>query len=140
MDLGGAEVSFGKYSATFEGNGYTVSNFKVKKSSSLRQPTCAIFTELADGAVIRNVAFDNVTYDLTGINLNAVTAVKLALLAVDAKGTVSVESVSVSGIINTNYTGELTKAQSAFYTSEGGEPEGFTSSVTVVRESSSESN
>ena len=140
MDFGGAEVSFGSYSGTFEGNGYTVSNFKVKKSSSLRQPACAIFSELSNGAVIKNVAFDNVTYDLAGINLDAVTAVKLALLAVDAKGTVSVESVSVSGIINTNYTGELTTANSAFYTTESGEPDGFTASVTVVRESSSESN
>ena len=140
VDLGGADVSFGSYSATFEGNGYTVSNFKVKKSSSLRQPACAIFTELADGAVIRNVAFDNVTYDLTGINLDAVTAVKLALLAVEANGTVSVESVSVSGTINTNYTGELPKAESAFYTGTAEEPAGFTSTVTIVRESSSESN
>ena len=140
VDFGGAEVSFGSYSGTFEGNGYTVSNFKVKKTSSLRQPACAIFTKLEDGAVIKNVAFEGVTYDLTGINLEAVTAVKLALLAVEANGTVSVESVSVSGTINTNYAGELPKAESAFYTSEGGEPAGFTSSVTVVRDSSSESN
>ena len=140
VDFGGAEVSLGSYSGTFEGNGYTVSNFKVKKTSSLRQPACAIFSELSDGAVIKNVAFENVTYDLTGINLEVVTAVKLALLAVEAKGTVSVESVSVSGTINTNYAGELPKAESAFYNSESGEPAGFTSSVTVVRDGTSESN
>ena len=140
VDFAGAEVSFGSYSGTFEGNGYTVSNFKIKKTSSLRYPACSIFTALENGAAIKNVAFVGVEYDLTGINLEAVTAVKLALLAVEASGDVTVEAVSVSGIINTNYTGELPKAESAFYSTELDEPAGFTSSVTVVRDGSSETN
>ena len=126
----------GTYSAIFEGNGYSVKNFTVKKSSQKFLPECAIFNTLADGAEVRNVRFEEVSYDITGVDLENVRDVKFALLAVEA-GNVKVENVSVSGTATTNYTAELSKSESAFFdVIEGAEPviDGFTFTVSIVRE------
>ena len=126
----------GSYSGIFEGNGYSIKNFAVKKTSQKFLPQCAIFSTLADGAEVRNVNFESVTYDMSDVDLENVREVKFALLAVEA-GNVKVENVTVSGTATTNYTGELPKAESAFYSViEETEPvvDGFTFSVSVVRE------
>ena len=126
----------GTYSAIFEGNGYSVKNFTVKKSSQKLLPQCAIFNKLADGAEVRNVNFESVTYDITDVDLDNVRDVKFALLAVEA-GNVKVESVNVTGTATTNYAGELPKSESAFFSvTEEAEPviNGFTFEVSVVRE------
>ena len=126
----------GTYSGTFEGNGYSIKNFTVKQTSQAFKPECSIFSTLGDGAVVRNVNFENVLYDITSVNLDKVVEVKFALLAVEA-GNVTAENVSVSGNVKTNYTGELTKIESAFYTViENTTPvvDNFTSSIEIVCE------
>ena len=104
----------GSYAGTFEGNGYTVSNFKLKKSTSTRYPSCAIFDTLANGAEIRNVSFTDVTYDLTGIDTALVYTVKASALATSV-GNITVEKVTVSGTVKTNYSGELESKNSVFF-------------------------
>ena len=135
IDCAGAEISFGDYSATLEGNGYSVKNFTVKKTAQAYLPKCSIFNRLSDGAVIKNVNFENVNYDMIGVDMNKIRELKFALLAVEA-GDVTIENVNVTGTARTDYTGELPKAESAFYTTANEEPAGFTSSVTVERSSS----
>ena len=117
------------YGGIFEGNGYTVSNFKVPKSGSLR-PSIAIFKTLAEGAEIRNVSFTSVTYDLTGVGEN-VSAVKASAIATDARGA-KISSVSVSGTLKTNYTKETLSLKGAIYETEAvAEITDFVSNVTV---------
>ena len=132
IDCENATLSLGEYSATLEGNGYSIKNFKVLKSNQAYRPKCAIFDRLSDGAQIKNVNFENVNYDMTGIDQIKIQELKFALLAVEA-GEVTVENVNVTGTAITDYTGELPKAESAFFTTEMEEPTGFTSSVTVER-------
>ena len=135
IDCAGAELSLGDFSATLEGNGFSVKNFTVKKTAQAYLPKCSIFDRLSDGAVIKNVNFENVNYDMIGVDMEKIRELKFALLAVDA-GDVTIENVNVTGTARTDYTGELPKAESAFYTTANAEPAGFTSSVTVERGSS----
>lgn len=116
------------YSGVFEGNQHSVSNFKVEKSGSLR-PSIAIFKALGQDAVIRNVSFTNVSFNLGEIGAN-VTTVKAAALAVEATGA-TIQNVSVSGTLTTSYTGELDKLQSVAYESSDVTQEGFSADITL---------
>lgn len=117
------------YEGIFEGNNYTVSNFVSKNSSGAIRPSIAIFKSLGEGAQIRNVSFINVSFNLGEVRSN-VTTVKAAALAVDATGA-TISNVSVSGILSTNYTGELPKLQSAVYEGESVTENNFTANITV---------
>ena len=117
IDCAGAALSFGDYSAELDGNGHTISNFKVEKSKRNTTYSCSIFTNLSDGAKISDLSFTGVTYDLSGV-ANA-TEIKLAALAVSSQGKGNIEvivsNVTVSGNVVTDYTGELTKVNEFIY-------------------------
>ena len=102
------------YKGIFEGNGFAVKNFKVEQSGTLMNPTCTIFSELGEGAHIRNVSFTDVTYVLENVNESAVKAVKVAALARSASGA-KITNVTVTGKLTTNYSGELPKLNSAVF-------------------------
>ena len=117
------------YGGIFEGNGFTVSNFTVEKSGSLR-PSIAIFDTLSAGAEIRNVSFLSVIYDASEIG-DKETSVKAAALAVSSLGA-KISNVSVAGNLTTNYTGALDKMNDAVYeANEADEVVNFTANITV---------
>ena len=111
IDCGGEELFFSsEFTKVFEGNGYTISNFKVKKSGTIINPASAIFKSLGKDAVLRNVSFDNVTYEFFDIaeSTDKVEVVaNVASLAVSISKGAVVENVSITGTITTNYVGEL---------------------------------
>ena len=117
------------YSGVFEGNGHTVSNFKVDKTGS-RTTTIAIFKSLGKGAEIRNVTFDSVAYDLSGLGSNVVN-VKASALAVGATNGVVITNVSVTGVVTTNYTEALEKINSSVFDDAEITESGFTATITV---------
>lgn len=100
------------YAGIFEGNGFTVSNFKAEKSGLI--PNVAIFKELGKNAEIRNVSFTSVIYDLQNVGAN-VDIVRAAALAIDAKENVKVSNVTITGTLTTNFTGDLSKVNSWVY-------------------------
>ena len=106
------------FSGTFEGNGHTVSNFNVIKSGTQKTPTAAIFRALASSAVIQNVSFENITYTFNDIreSTNTITVTpKVAALAIDMQAGAKVKNVTVTGTVNTNYTGELSCINSVYF-------------------------
>lgn len=78
IDMGGRTLSFDNYTKHFEGNGHTVSNFKIKyaaKDDNLRVNLeddgikDALFVSLFDkmtGATVRNVTFKDATLTIQG--------------------------------------------------------------------------
>ena len=149
INCGGEELSaptsFGKI---FEGNGFTVSNFTVKGGGTFKTPTVAIFKKLTKSAEIRNVSFEGVAYDFTGIessfvssNGTPITVVpQVAALAISMESGAKLTDVSVSGVITTNYVeGSLDDlANKPFYFVGDADPaitagiSGFTANVTVT--------
>ena len=120
------------YNGIFEGNRFTVSNFKVTKSGGFR-PNIAIFNTLGEGAEIRNVSFLSVIYDLTGLGDN-VKSVKASALATASQGA-KIENVSVTGTVNTNYAEELDRVNFAVYEEhENDEVVNFTADITVNKQ------
>ena len=123
----------GKFSGIFNGNGHTVSNFKVKKSGSSMMPGCSIFGTLSQDAEIRDVNFSGVQLEFSGISSNA-RKIKVAALAKEASAGTKIVHVSVSGVLTTDYSGELPKLNEAIYEelAEGVtvELEDFTSNIT----------
>ncbi len=107
IDCGGATVSFGSYAGEFNGNGHTISNFKVIKSGTINV-SCSIFERLEKGAIIRDVSFTGVTYDVTGIK-SSMKKMKVAALAVSADS-ITISNVKITGEILTNYDGEIPTA------------------------------
>ena len=110
VDLGGAEISggnFGDYNSIFEGNGHTVSNFKLSKGGTTFSPNLAIFRNLGESADIRNVSFESVTYNFFDIADAQGVKVSVAALAVNMAEGAKVKDVTVTGVLNTNYGGEL---------------------------------
>ncbi len=69
MDMNGAEVraSVTDFTATIEGNGYTISNFKIKKTS-LRNGTYSLFGNIKANAKLNNVTFSNITVEYETFN------------------------------------------------------------------------
>ena len=106
------------YSGIFNGNGYTVSNFKVSKSGTGATPTVAIFKKLTSTAQIVNVKFENATYIFNDIKESA-GAVKVtpkaAALAIEMVAGAKVQDVTVTGTLTTNYAGELACINSVYY-------------------------
>lgn len=104
-----------KYDGIFEGNGHTVSNFKIKCYVDGQQAKAAIFPSLVATSEIRNVNFTEVLYDFTGIadtvNTESVKASALAVTSTGAK----ITDVTISGKIVTNYSGSLPKLNEAVY-------------------------
>lgn len=116
IDCGGEELDLGSFSAVFEGNGHTVTNFTVPQSESSLFPACAIFQMLGEGAKVQNVSFTNATYRMFG--LDKAKKIKLAALALDAKNC-TVSNVSVAGQLLTDYEGDLSAVNTPFFAPTG---------------------
>lgn len=112
--------SINPYCGVFEGNGFTVSNFKTAQYGSGVRPATAIFKNLGEGAEIRNVNFADVDYDLRSVG-SSVNTVKAAALAINANDEqIKVTNVTVSGTLTTSYEGELLKYNSFVYEGDAG--------------------
>ena len=135
IDCGGQELFFsGTFSGTFEGNGYTIRNFKVNKFGTSKNPSSAIFDTLATGARIQNVTFENVLFSFFDVDSDAWN-VKVASLAKKV-GNCTITNVSVSGKIQTNYAGELPSLNQPFYEGdETAQVTNFVSNITVEKQS-----
>ncbi len=134
IDCGGGEFSFKKdYGGVLEGNGYTVSNFTVTKTGTLFTASCSIFSSLLEGAEIRNLALTNVTYVLFGVtDAQAQRGLRVAALA-QKDGGAKVTSVSIQGVLQTDYDGELPTLLSPFYEGDAKDVTGFTADITVEK-------
>ena len=119
IDCGGDELAVPTtYNAIFEGNGFKVSNLLVKQFGTAKEPSVAIFRTLGSEADIRNVTFENVSYQFTNVKESTdkveVTP-KAAALAITMNNGATVSNVGVSGTVTTNYAGELTDVNHAAY-------------------------
>ena len=112
IDCLGETLSFSDYSGEINGNGFSVSNFTVKKKGTAIV-SCSIFNSLGDGAIIRDISFSGVTYDVSSVS-GGVTKMKVAALAVKV-GNVTVSGVSIEGTLVTNYSGELLASETPMY-------------------------
>ena len=124
IDCEGMEFSVGTFSGILNGNGYKISNFKVSKSGVASTPSSAIFKRLTETAEIKDVTFENVAFDFTGIRESTETievTPKAAALAVDMDAGAKVKNVSVTGTLVTNYAGELPCVNSVYF--YDGEPD-----------------
>lgn len=132
IDGEGAEFYNKSFSAMIEGNGYHISNLNVVKTGTIKY-YCSMFTTLGEGTVIKNVNFTNITFTLDDVNVDvANSGITIAALARKANGA-TIENVTVTGQVITEYTGELPRLNEAIYDSESAATiEGFTSNITVV--------
>lgn len=119
IDCGGAELFFSnEFNKVFEGNGYTISNFKIEKSGTIINPALAMFKSLGQNAVLKNVNFDNVIYefyDIAASTDKVEVVANVAALAISMKVGAKVENVSINGTLNTNYTGDLPCLNDPYY-------------------------
>ncbi len=116
IDCGGAELYVsGSFGEIFEGNGYKVTNFTVTKKGTTFNPSLAIFNKLDAGAELRNVSFENASYQFFDIADHDSVRAKVAALAVSIEDGVKVSDVSISGTLETNYSAELPCLNKVFY-------------------------
>ena len=131
IDCGGQVLSLGReFGHIFEGNGYSVKNFTVEKSGSALMPSVSVFQSLTAGAEIRNVKFENVTFTFFGVE--KATKIKVAALAKEGTDCV-ISNVSITGTIETDYTGEFERLEEACYEeSSTAAITDFTAEITVT--------
>ena len=118
IDCGGAELPLRDFNILFEGNGYTVSNFTVKKGGTQINPAVAIFKSLGSNAEVRHINFENVTFNFFDIRESTdkvEVKVNVAALAVNITAGAKVTDVYVSGTIATNYNGEFPSLNEVYY-------------------------
>ena len=117
IDCGGAEFYVSSaFEMVFEGNGFKVTNFTVSKEGTSRNPSCAIFYKLASGAEIRNVSFENVKYSfMIEESKQANATANVAALAVELESGVTIADVSVSGVFETNFDGNVSTVENLYY-------------------------
>ena len=98
IDFGGKELSFPEaYSGTFEGNGHTLSNFKVTQEEEKdRTQSYGLFRELRASAVIRDVMFKDVTF-VAMLTNPTVNEYRAGVLAGYAASGAKVENVKIDG-------------------------------------------
>lgn len=142
IDCGGQALSFAQnsrdvFTAVLEGNGHTIRNFKVEQSGTTRNPTVSLFQALGEGAVIRNISFEDATLLLNDVKADTdkVTVTPMAsALAKSGTGYV-ISNVSVSGKLVTNTQKELATVNAAFQDESGeGTIENFTANITVEKQ------
>ena len=118
IDCGGAELPMRDFNKTFEGNGYTVSNFTVVKGGTIINPSVAIFKSLGSSAEVNNVNFTGVTFkffDIRESTDKVEVNVNVAALAVNMTAGAKVDGVTVSGTISTDYNGEFPCLNDVYY-------------------------
>ena len=106
------------FSGIFQGNGHTISNFKVSKGGTATTPTAAIFKRITSTAEILDINFENVTYIFNDIKSSTATVTvtpKVAALAVDMQAGAKVKNVTIEGNIETNYIGDISSINSLYF-------------------------
>ena len=142
IDCEGKELNAVAFSGIFNGNGYKISNFKVNRTGTKVSPTSSIFKRLTSTAVVKDVTFENVVFDFTGIEESIVTnskfSPKVAALTVDMQAGATVENVTITGTFLVDYAGEFPCVNSVyFYEGEpdadvmAGVDESFSANITV---------
>ena len=115
IDCEGKELCYeGNFKFTFEGNGHTVSNFTVDKFGTQMKPRVAIFKNLTDTAVIKDVNFKDVIFNFSEVSKGNERERMVAALATEA-GNCTVTNVTVTGKLVTDYEGELPDINKPFY-------------------------
>lgn len=106
IDMEGNALKFGDYKYTFLGNGHTIKNFTVQYDggkNALKDDlvdntrkciTISLFGN-TDGAVIKNVCFEDVTIDVS-TDFSKIDRIYVAPISVDMKNT-TVDNVTFSG-------------------------------------------
>ena len=141
IDCEGETLSIDSFNKIFEGNGFKVSNFTVEKSGTTFVPTVSIFKSLGASADIRNVDFENVTFEFLDINENSGVVPNVAALTKDMSAGAKVTNVSVTGTIKTNYDKELPRLNSVYYYKDSADEavlagvNNFTANITVDKQS-----
>lgn len=111
IDCGGKELFFTQtFNRVFEGNGYKISNFTVNRSGSPFNPSAAIFKTIGEKADMRNVTFENMTIQFTGIPESTdkvEVKVNVSALAINMNAGAKISNVSVAGKLITDYNGEF---------------------------------
>ena len=134
IDCGGEELYFGSFDAIFEGNGHTVSNFTVPKNGTSIKPFSTLFKELGAQADIQNINFTSVIFQMLDVKASTdkvEVKPQFAALALDANDAAKVTNVTVSGKLQTNYTGELNTLNVAIANESAATVTGFTATVTL---------
>ena len=144
IDCEGKELALGDFNQIFEGNRYKVTNFTVNKTSSILNPSCAIFSSLGAKAVVRNVSFEGFTmnfYDIKESTDKIKVTAKVAALAVNMTAGAKVSSVFVSGTLKTDYNGEFPCISKVYYYNDTDDTSAlsgvseFTANITVDKQS-----
>lgn len=91
IDCGGKTLNFREFNRELNGNGFTVSNFKVEPRNVARLKY-SIFTSLTGGACIKDITFDSAVVMLPATRK---TELRIAGLAGTASGDVSISNVAV---------------------------------------------
>jgi uncharacterized repeat protein (TIGR02543 family) len=135
IDCEGKSLHFrNSFKSVFEGNGHKISNFTVEKTGTIRVPKCAIFAELGAGADIRNVSFEDATFNYSEVSSDSIRERKFAALAIDSTGSCTVSNVSVSGKLVTDYEGELTTLNAVLYEeSQNAKVTNFTANIVIEK-------
>ena len=134
IDCEGKELTFGAFDDVLEGNGFTISNFKVTKYGTSVSPTATIFKSLEKGAEVRNVTFADVTFLYNSIS-SAARYLNVAALSTSGNECV-VTNVRVTGTFVTDYEGELTRLNQAFFDETAtGTVTGFSAEIVVEKQS-----
>ena len=135
IDCEGKELFFkGDFKFTLEGNGHTVSNFTVNKFGTSMNPAVAIFNNLTDTAVIKDVNFKDVIFKFSDVSAGNVRDRKVAALAVNA-GNCTVTNVTVSGKLVTNYEGDLSEIVNKPFFGKDVTLESFTANIVIEKQS-----
>jgi len=123
IDMKGETLKFGNYKKTFEGNGYTISNFAIGYNAgkdnlvndyfddNYKSLGISLFGNM-NGGIVRNVNFEGVTVNVA-TTLSTCHAIYLAPLACGMIGTSSLENV------NAEITYTVGKLPTATYIDDG---------------------
>ena len=105
IDYEEAQVSFpANYSGTFYGNGHTVSNFKVTRSSSARNDAyLGLFNRLMASSHLENVTFDNFELDVSTTGINARYNNYIGALAGIAEAGATLQGVTLNGKVSYSF-------------------------------------
>ena len=140
IDCEGKPLDFAKneFKYVFEGNGHKISNFTVEKfdMGAKRSPKSSIFGSLGEGATIKNVSFENVTFNYTGVSMDGIERMVASLANKVTSDKITVENVSVSGKIVTDYDGTFEKLNKMIYeeTEKPIDESTFTSNIVIEKQ------
>ncbi len=126
IDFEGKTVTFPEnYKGKFYGNGYTLSNFTVNRTSERRgDDYLGLFKRLTDGAYIEDVTFANFTLNVETLNANF--NYEIGALAGLTQGTVTLKGVTLSGTLNCKLIKQGENNETTVTSFIGAPAEGFT--------------